>query len=360
MAAPPPPHRVPRVLLPRPCPRRGTPQCVPAMRRGLCRLCARGPYERGLERYLQTHARSRAFAFLDQGRRNGAILECLRDAIVAQCGPALWPRVLRALRCHRTQDLEELLQGPARFHDTIAALVAQERGRTEGRARATSPAPPPALAPRLAAVWAAVQPREAYVRERDELRAAVERKLAPLARGAPPRVYLFGSAAMGLCLADADVDLACDAVEGPQWRGVHAQDRRREQRAFLREALATLGEYGPLAVVKDARVPVLRKFGAPQGGALNWDLSCRMIGVANAQVIRQYVDAYPVVRPLCVLLKDWAKVTKVCVGRRRRVGVVVGARATANRCQFQFREVFDSGPAVCGEPTAGGSGHGRD
>ena len=256
--------------------------------------------------FERDYERNRAFTFADQWQKNSVILKCLTNAIAVRVHPKgqqTLDRVLRVLSTWKSKDLVQLLKDADAFALAVSRIVEVAEG---GRQAHSSE-----VVEILQHRWTSRRATESYLVACEELRGTLERSISD-EHQRPVLVHVSGSALTGLCSIDSDVDVICDALGTPtQYSHAINYKEKKAQQAFLLTAQDTLHSHGPLAIIDRARVPILKKFGAPIGGKLDWDLSCQLIGVVNSRVVRQYVDTYPIVQPLCMLVKDWGQATQV-------------------------------------------------
>ena len=124
-------------------------------------------------------------------------------------------------------------------------------------------------------------------------------------------LFPYGSTRTGLALKSSDLDLCCVFHEPPTLCDAMDQLKRAVEIAWVQELFGYLRHLGmrPLECVR-ARVSIVRKTGAPRGGAHNFDLSLRYNGVRNSDLLAMYF-AKPHVRALGVAVGFWSKQAKV-------------------------------------------------
>jgi len=128
--------------------------------------------------------------------------------------------------------------------------------------------------------------------------------------GDDTRLMVFGSSVTGLYTAATDLDLAAIVRPPPV-------DRTGAVRV-LKQLLPALQRFRSIKLI-DARTPILKKVRAPKGFPYDFDISCQHDGVINSYWLRRYVLDYPIVRPLAMLLKEWASVWELNSGMKGRL-----------------------------------------
>ncbi|XP_045133621.1 speckle targeted PIP5K1A-regulated poly(A) polymerase-like isoform X2 [Portunus trituberculatus] len=156
-----------------------------------------------------------------------------------------------------------------------------------------------------------LKPREHEARE--NLRRGIVNYLTPYF----PKVvgHIFGSAANNLGFTGCDVDIYLDLGVYPwiEYESKAAQAAASDLTWFLAKRIRQSGHAIKVEAVPRARVPIV-KFQDRASGIMV-DLSFRHgMPVYNTQLIYQYTQTHPLVRPYLMLIRYWAKVQGVAGG----------------------------------------------
>eukprot|EP01010_Urceolus_cornutus_P003320 NODE_45_length_2777_cov_18.391862_g39_i0.p1 GENE.NODE_45_length_2777_cov_18.391862_g39_i0~~NODE_45_length_2777_cov_18.391862_g39_i0.p1 ORF type:complete len:877 (-),score=188.82 NODE_45_length_2777_cov_18.391862_g39_i0:146-2731(-) len=262
------------------------------------------------QKYVQFEGKV-GFQWWDSGIKTQLLLRHLHEPVRLVCsGDA--DRACRTLALLPHIQLRELLDDVDRFITAVQEVVAQNANFSVTKFTASPQFA--AAVDHLRRQYAPLRPLRSEFDKRLQLCTDIEAKLQ--SRVNPGyRVKLFGSSLTGMFTAESDVDLACVNVISNLSVAQTGADKFA-QVDFLHAAHEALVEYSPAEVIT-ARVPLLAKTDAPQGGPLNWDLSCHARGVLDSQLILRYVESHPIVRPLCTLVKRWGVLSQVIRSKDR-------------------------------------------
>lgn len=165
-----------------------------------------------------------------------------------------------------------------------------------------------------------IQPIEEERRRRTLLIAHLQKAVKAEWSGAT--VSCFGSAANGLALAQGDVDICVIVPKGARklYRGAVVKGKNQHQQQYQSEIKAE-NEVQVLRSIKDlllrnnfdirsdlchARVPILKLYDPKSGFQIDMCVNNRLVD-HNTALVGRYMELDDRVRPLCLLIKSWAK-----------------------------------------------------